>query len=391
MPNDYSQYRYQHTHILGSSGTGKTTLLKKLVLESIQRGEGSVFFDFHGQATDSLLKHIPRPDDVVIFDPRFPTPLNLFDTKDKDLTAIAILDMFRAIAKYSPNLSTPYFDQFILYATHLLFDKEDATLLDLKYILTTPSFRDRYLEHCTDPLVVQFFTKDIDQMKDVYNKMQSVLNKLSLILIDKRIRRIVSYPKSSIDIEDVIQNNKVLLVRLPISTFGVNGARILARIVLAKLYSSCLKATCPFHIFIDQAENLDGTMLEEMLSVVGRYNVSITLANQYLDQLTIKDAVIGNTGTKIAFRLGLDDATKLETLMPGNLHLYWLFELPQWRARVVTPASAKAFELDIEVPVFPTYQQSVKTVRSHALEYRMNKNHVDKHIRRTIDEGSDQA
>lgn len=398
MPFDFSPYRFQHTYILGASGSGKSTALKRFALEDISRGEGVVFFDFHGEDIDELLQHIPpkQCERIVLFDPSTirPAPINIFATvpeEKRGLVAMSVLDLFRAIAKYPPELSTPNFDLFVLYTTLALLEMPDATMLDMKLMLTSPDHRERVLVHVTDPIVRHFWEHDflLIPEKDRYEKISSVLNKLSLIIADKRIRHVVSYPQSVIDLAAVRRQRQVLLVRLPQSQFGLEGSRILGRIIFTHLYAVALGGDTPLHVYVDEVHNLEGPVLSEMLSGIRKKQVSLTVAHQYLDQLTpeTQNAVLGNCGTKLIFRCSLEDELTLSRAFPGNNMLFDLFELPRFRARLQTPASYKATDVDMPPLSAKRYAASGRKIKAQANErYRLHPQTVAKWVRRRLDD-----
>ena len=394
MPNELNRltlFPFQHRHILGSPGTGKRILMMHLIIDRINSGDGLMVLDFNGDFINQLIPYIQprRINDVVLFDPSKKTvsPLNIFDS-DESIPRIANLtvDMFREFGKFDASTSTPVFDRFVLYSALALLERKDSTLLEIKYMLSSASFREKVIKGIKDPIVKEFWEEDFPRLKDPFEKAQSVLNKLDMVIGDYRIRHIVSYPKSLIDFKDIRASKRILLVKLAQRDFGLEGAKLLGRLVLGNFATTANRNKQHFHVFITDAQNMQGYILQEMLVGLGRQNISLTLSNNSLTQFQpeTRDAVLGNCGNKIIFRVGVEDVNYMKNIFPirGEYSVSFdLPELPTERARCQIPAASDTFQLLVPPLEWLTYPGNARKVTALAnQQYRLNAARVRKHI-----------
>lgn len=321
MPNCY---------ILGGTGTGKTTLLYRRLLERLDDG-GLLITN---EPVDILLSHIPDPEQVVLLYPHKPNPsiLNLMDTPDR------ILPFMREIAKFGPRDSTPVFDILIRQGIQALSFYPDSTLLHLIPLLINEPFRREVLQHCTDPFVSFFWEHDFETMsdRDVKEKPQSVLNKLWALAEDERIRHMVGYHTSTVDFSK--------LVICSIQGFSIERAAMISRPVLAAFNNRLVP------VYLDNVHLMQGPLLDEMLSTRG----DITMAHQYLDQLTpeMQSSVLGKSAEKIVFRCSLADQRTMEEVVPKNM---------------------MDFNLSLQAPFKYRHQTGSETLRGHQSLRRLTK------------------
>ncbi len=342
--------RFRHTHILGASGTGKTTLLVNTALDDIGRGEGICFLDPHGDAIDDILARIPkrRAKDVILFDPsdyEWPVawnPLSTIPQESRAFVASSILTSAKAIWEYT--IPTPVLDEVLYASTAALLDTPGGTLLGMKFLLTSPKYRKHVRSYIKDPIVKDFWG-DFENLpeKDKREMTRSTLNKIRYLLADPHVRNTIGQKKSAFVLEKVMSDSKMLLVRLPQGRLGLEKTRMLGALLLSQVHTTALRRTgrTPFHVFIDECHDFATPTLYEMLSGIRKFGVSLTLANQYLDQLPRKllSAILGNVGTRIIFRVGIEDSERLHRTIPHDNTEPMLHELAQYEARIFTGSS----------------------------------------------------
>lgn len=217
-------------------------------------------------------------------------------------------------------MSTPQMDMVIYTTVLALLDMPDATLLGIKYLLTSPDYRKRIIGHIKDPILKDIWKSDYEKLSDKdkrkYNK--STLNKIIQLITDPAIKNVIGQPETRFDIKDVMDSRKILLIKIPQGQLGQEKTKLVGSFIVSLIHSNALqrKASAPFFAFYcDEFHNFHGW--REMLSGLRKFNVSLTLATQFLDQLDkpTSAAVEGTVETLVSFRLGPTDAEKLSKMM----------------------------------------------------------------------------
>lgn len=388
--------RFQHRWIIGKTGVGKTTLLLNLALADIEAGDGLLFIDPHGDAIDTILSLFPkrRAEDLVLFDPsewEWPTawnPLQGITPERKAFVASSMLDTFKSVWNYT-DLTTPTLDQTLYNGIASLLDVPDGSLLGLKFMLTSETYRTQVKGHITDPIIKDFWNDfELLPAKDKREMVRSTLNKIGHLLSDPRIRHTIGQSKSAFDLENVLNKGKVLLCRLPQGKLGLQKTSIIGSLLLAQVHATALERSkgVPFHIYIDESHHFAGPSLMEMLSGIRKFNVSLTLANQYLDQMSkpFQSAVIGNVGTKVGFRSGTTDSDRLLSEFPSNNVEFPLSELPPHTARIITPSDSYTMEMD-DLAGTPDEGLADKLRKQSRRKYGSPRDHVEKKLLATIE------
>jgi hypothetical protein len=323
-PLDISdERRLQHLFVIGRTGTGKSTALKNLILQDIVAGAGCAFFDPHGDDTVQLLSLIPpeRQKDVILYDPSdfdFPigfNPLNNVPVQRRAFVASAIVDCFRAIWGHSWG---PQVEMFVYAGVAALLDKPDGTLLGLKFLLTSRSYRTRVLAQVQDPAVRDFWETDFETHmpeREQRERTLSTLNKIGALIADPAIRNSIAQVKTAIDFGDILDRGLIFVARLPQGELGIEKSSLIGALLLSNFHLNALrrKSRAPFHLYLDEFHHFGNNTVIEMLSGIRKFGVSLTVACQYLDQLSpaMKSAVLGTVGTMLAFRTGALDAETL--------------------------------------------------------------------------------
>ena len=323
--------RRQHMYIIGKTGTGKSTLMKNMFIRDVIDGEGCAYVDPHGDAIEELLEYIPeeRLKDVVLFDPgdsQHPVALNMlemFDLSQKNLYGSGLLDVFKkfwADVSWGPRL------EYILRNCILtLLEVPNTTLLAIPRLLIDYDYQNYIVSLVTDPVLKKFWEGEMASIRQNNPKLYTdsiapIQNKVGQFLAASTIRNIVGQAKSSIRIDEVIDNGKIFLCNLSKGKIGTDNSAILGALVISRLqFAAMARVKIPekdrrdFYVYVDEFQNFATTSFSEILSEARKYHLNLILGHQYIAQLPeeVRDAIFGNVGSLIAFGVGPDDANFL--------------------------------------------------------------------------------
>ncbi len=322
------EQRVRHLHLIGASGTGKSTLLCNLIRSDLERGEGVAVLDPHGDLIDRLLGVIPegRIQDVVLVDPvdeEFSIGFNILSAHsdwERTLLASDLVSVFQ-------RLSSSWGDQLgsVLGNAILAFleSSEGGTLADLRRFLLEPAYRNRFLQTVRDPDVVYYWRHGFTQLSG-NRSIGPVLTRLETFLSPKPIRYMVSQARNRLDFADILDSGKVFLARLSQGTMGRENAFLLGSLFMAKFQQAAMarqrqqaEHRRPFWIYVDEFHHFITPSMAEILNGARKYRVGLCLAHQELRQLErdreVASAVLGNCFTRVCFRVGDHDAKALES------------------------------------------------------------------------------
>lgn len=313
-----------HNYLIGGSGTGKSSLIKKMILEDINAGFGVCFIDPHGHDIDELIGHIPkdRIKDTILFDPTDPTNFiswnPLQESDNTPLTATVIADTIKDAWGYH-GMTTPVMDMFLYFTVYTLIENNLSFYASLS-LLTDKDFR----------LKLSFKNVTVKQFWDMFNAMTakeqreataSTLNKLFILFGDDRLRRILDTTKGRFSVSDTVAN-KILLVRLPQGELGISKVSLIGSLLLSQIHLACLKRdpSIPYCIYIDEVHSFTASTISEMLSGLRKFNVHITVAHQYVKQLDreLFDSLMSNCNYRHVFRISPEDALRFQERMGRN-------------------------------------------------------------------------
>ncbi|PIQ92047.1 MAG: hypothetical protein COV70_01500 [Parcubacteria group bacterium CG11_big_fil_rev_8_21_14_0_20_39_22] len=328
--------RLRHMYVIGQTGTGKTTLLKNMIVQDMIAGNGLCMIDPHGADIQDVLSAVPegREKDVIYFDPSFidrPFGLNMleYDERFPEQKTFVVNEMLSIFDKLFDMKSTggPMFEQYFRNAVLLTIeDKEGgSTLLDVSRVLSDSTFREMKLSRCRNPVVVQFWREVAGKAGGeaaLQNIVPYITSKFDNFLSNDIMRPIVAQESSSFDLRDVMDNKKILLVNLAKGRLGDLNSNLIGLIVVGKMLMAALSRVDslgdgdlpPFYLYIDEFQNITTPSISAILSEARKYKLSLCVAHQFIAQLDekISDAVFGNVGTIASFRVGSEDAEFLE-------------------------------------------------------------------------------
>ncbi len=320
----------RHVYILGQTGTGKSTTMKNMIIDDIIHGKGVAYIDPHGQDLEDILSKIPkeRAEDVVIFDAgdiERPMGLNIFEaqtTEQKDLVIQEALQILYRLydPQHTGQIFGPRFDHWLRNAAlTLMADPEGGTFIEVPKVFSDDKFLASKLKYVEDPVVRSFWIDEIGKTSD-YHKSEMMgyfIGKFGAFMTNTTLRNIIGQPKSSINLREIMDSNKILLVNLSKGRIGELNMRLLGMIFVVKLQMAAMsRADTPeeerkdFCLYVDEFQNFLTESFAQILSEARKYRLSLVVANQFIGQLTdeIRDAVFGNVGTILCFRVGPDDA-----------------------------------------------------------------------------------
>ena len=395
--------RARHLYIVGQTGTGKSTLLLNLIAQDLVTGRGLALLDPHGDLADAAVDLLPRcrADDLVWFDPSNlarPIGFNLLARLPEDhrpLVADGVVAAFRAIW---PDSWGPRLEHIFAHAVRTLMDVPGATLLYLPRLLQDDAFRSRCLRHLADPVVRAFWTHEYAAYPPRFREeaIAPVLNKIGRVLMTPAIRNIVSQPKSGFDLRFMMDDSRVLIASLSKGALGEGPSHLLGALLVTALAQAALSRRDvaepdrrPFHLFVDEFQSFATTGFGLILSEARKYGLTLTLAHQYLAQVpdTLRDAVFGNTGSIVCFRVGAADAPvlarQIDIANPAALN-----NLANHTARasiLEDGIPSKSFAIDCYPPP-PRFHTRANRLKAHAsLRFGRERHIVEDYITRFFD------
>ena len=324
--------RLRHLYVIGQTGTGKTWLLKSMIMQDIKNGDGCCFIDPHGSDILDVLAAVPpeRYKDVIYFDPADlsrPFSLNFLEydlsrPEQKTFIVNELLMIFRRLYGDVPESMGPAFEQYFRNATQLVMEdpSSGSTILDIARVLANSEFRREKLASSMNPIVNQFWNEIATKAggeASLENIVPYITNKFDDFTANDFIRPIVGQQESSFKFREVMDTKKILLINLSKGRLGEKNANLLGLIIVGKLFMAALSRADnprapypPFYLYIDEFQNVTTDSIPGILSEARKYKLALTVAHQFLNQIEEKtrDAVFGNVGNMAVFRVGEEDA-----------------------------------------------------------------------------------
>lgn len=342
--------RRRHMYVIGKTGVGKTTLLENMVIQDIQNNHGVCFIDPNGDSVLKILDHIPphRINDVIYFNPadlEYPIAFNVMEaveTKYKHLVASGLMGVFTKI--FAGTFSARM--EYILNNTILaLLESPGNTMLGIVRMYVDKKYRKKIVDNVQDPIVKSFW---VDEFANYAEKFRTeavapIQNKVGQFLASSVIRNIVGQPKSTLDIRNIMDTGKILLVDLSKGRVGENNAELIGSMLITRIQLAAFSRADvleeerqDFFLHVDEFQNFVTDSFATILSEARKYRLGLTISHQYIGQLTpdkgntkVRDAVFGNVGTLASFRIGAEDAEFLEKEFGPTFTMNDLINLPK--------------------------------------------------------------
>ena len=401
----YRRDRSRHVYIIGQTGSGKSGLLTLFALSDIYPNQGYCIIDPHGDLAMDNLKFIPesRIDDVVYFNPadtQYPmafNPLEVYDPARKPNISSEVIGVLKRMFGESWG---PRLEHILRYTLLALLDRPNTTMLDISRMLTDKDFRKETLEYCKDVTVLQFWKQEFGSWgdKQVTESVAPILNKVGAFTANPIIRNIIGQPKSSFDIRKIMDEGKILVVNLSKGLIGEDNAAILGSFLVTKVQLAAMSRSDipnvedrrPFYLYVDEFQNFATDSFSVILSEARKYGLNLTVANQYTSQMTesVRDAVFGNVGTTISFRVSADDAPILSKQFEPIFEAQDLLNLNNRHfvvSMIINGEKTPAFSATtLSIPK-PPNDITPRIVRNSRLVYARSREEVEEDIRANIE------
>jgi len=343
--------RRQHVYVLGKSGTGKSVLLFNMIIQNIFNGDGVCVVDPHGELVESVLSAIPphRLKDVIYFNPADAdyhvgfNVLELIDTKYKHLVASGLMGIF---TKIWANAWSARMEYILNNAILALLDTPDTTLLGIPRMLVDKDYRQKIISNLKDPVIKAFWVHEYEAWQDKFRNeaIAPIQNKVGQFLSTSIIRNVVGQSKSTINVFDIMNEGKIFLVNVSKGRIGEDNSSLLGGMIITKIQLAAMERVRiaeaerkDFYLYVDEFQNFVTDAFAGILSEARKYRLNLTIAHQYTAQLvseknaTVRDAVFGNVGTMIVFRVGADDAEFLEKEFDPEFTPQDIVNLPNYK------------------------------------------------------------
>lgn len=376
----YREDRLRHLWMIGKTGSGKSTLIANLIRQDLASGEGLALIDPHGELVDSVLPFVAaeRTNDVLLFAPEdreFPVSFNVFRNGRRAHADPALLasQLITVLKKQWSEFWGPRLEHVLRNAILAVAPDPRATLLFLYRFLTDEALRERVVASVADPVVRHFWTKEFALYSRALQgeALSPVLNKLGAFVSNPIVRNIVAQERSRVDFRELLDGRGILLAKLPVGAIGEDAAHLLGGLLVTGLQLAAMerrRRSPEFWLYVDEFQHFTNGSLATLLSESRKFGLGLVLAHQYLGQLPdeIKDAVVGNVGTMLAFRIGAEDAEALEGEFGPDLTAADLERLAQYKmaARVLAKgASLPPFSAQTIAPPPPPPNAAARAER----------------------------
>jgi len=323
--------RQRHMYIIGKTGTGKSEFLKDMVLQDIREGRGVCFIDPH-DTVEQILEHIPpsRAEDVIYFNPsdtERPMGLNIMEANTEEQKHFVVSSIINLMYKlYDPHktgIIGPRFEHAIRNAMLTVMSEKGSTFVEVVRVLTDSKYVQELLPKVTDPIVRRYWTDQIAQTADFHKSevLDYIVSKFGRFVTDKMMRNIIGQSQSAFDFRKVMDEGKILLINLAKGLIGEENSNFLGLLLVPRILIAAMsRQDVPeeqrrdFYLYVDEFQNFATPDFAVILSEARKYHLNLTVANQFVGQVEeeVKQAVFGNVGTLVAFRVGVTDANFLQ-------------------------------------------------------------------------------
>jgi CxxC-x17-CxxC domain-containing protein len=402
--------RRRHVYLVGKTGMGKTVMMKNMAIQDIQEGKGIGFVDPHGEAAEELLDFVPanRINDVIYFNPAdlsFPIAFNIMekvDVEHRHLVASGLMGVFK---KIWPDVWSARMEYILNNCILALLEYPGSTLLGVNRMLADPDYRKKVVDKVTDPVVKSFWVQEFARYTQRYEieATAAIQNKVGQFISAPLIRNIIGQVKSTIDMRKVMDEGKILIANITKGRIGEDNSRLLGALVITKLQLAAMsRVDVPeeerrdFFLYVDEFQNFATESFVNILSEARKYRLALILANQYIAQLEemtptgrstkVKDAIFGNIGTLVSFRVGAEDAEFLEKEFTPDFLAQDFVNLPKYDIylKLMIDGIAGAPFSAETLPPFPELEKSngEKIIKASRERYATTRKNIEDKISR---------
>ncbi len=325
--------RTKHMYVIGKTGMGKSTMLENMVVQDIQNGEGMAFMDPHGASAEKILEYIPehRMKDVLYFAPfdlENPISFNVMEDVGYDKRHLVVSGLMSTFKKIFVDAWSARMEYILSNTMLALLEFPGATLLGVNRMLSDKNYRDMIVANVKDPAVRSFWVDEFAKYNERYMQEagDAIKNKIGQFTANPLIRNIIGQEKSSFDVRQMMDDQKILIINLSKGLVGETNANLLGSMFITRIYLAAMsRADMPpaqmakapnFYLYVDEFQSFANETFANILSEARKYKLNLTIAHQYVEQMEeeVRNAVFGNVGTTISFRVGPFDAETLEVV-----------------------------------------------------------------------------
>ncbi len=376
--------RRRHFYVIGQTGTGKSTLLREMIRQDIQNGEGVAIIDPHGELIDQVLAYVPkeRVDDVILFEPfdlERPCGLNMLEYNTPEQKDFAVQEMIAIFYKlFPPEIIGPMFEHYMRNAMlALMADKDNpGTLVEIPKMFTDPQYLQQKLQKVTDPVVRNFWLKEWSATtgNTRSDMLGYVVSKVGRFIENEMMRNIIGQSRSGFDLSKAMDEKKIFLANLSKGMTGEVNSSLLGLILVSKMQMAAMKRSripeeqrTDFYLYVDEFQNFTTDSIATILSEARKYKLNLIIAHQYVPQLTdqIKNAVFGNVGTIGVYRVGAEDAEFLEKQFEPGFSRFDLVNLDNFTLitkMMINNKTSTPFKVDV-LPPSPGKPEIVEAIK----------------------------
>lgn len=333
--------RRRHVYVIGKTGMGKSTLLENMIRSDIEAGKGVAVIDPHGDLAEAVLRFIPkhRTNDVIVFDPSdraWPVSFNMLEGKNVEQRAVIASGLVGVFKKLYAESWGPRLEHFLRNTILALIEAPDTTILGIPRMLVDKDYREKILHFVKDPMVLNFWRTEFSALPPakLAEAVGPIQNKVGQFLSSSIIRNIMGQPKSTLDLRFAMDTGKIVIINLSKGKIGEDNSTMLGSMLITKFQIDAMsRADTPekdrkdFSLFVDEFQNFATESFSTILSEARKYKLSLTMANQYIAQMSdeVAAAVFGNVGSLVSFQVGIDDAKVLseqfdeDRILPAHL------------------------------------------------------------------------
>jgi len=396
--------RRRHFYIIGQTGTGKSSLLREMIRQDIQNGEGVAVIDPHGELVEHTLANIPkeRVDDVVLFEPfdlQRPMGLNMLEYETPEQKDFAVQEMIAIFYKlFPPEIIGPMFEHYMRNAMlAIMADKDNpGTLVEIPKMFTDPAFLQERLTKVSDLVVRNFWTKEWAQTtgNTRSDMLGYVVSKIGRFIENEMMRNIIGQERSAFDLAEIMNNKKIFLANLSKGQTGEVNSSLLGLILVSKMQMAAMKRANmtekdrqDFYLYVDEFQNFTTDSIATILSEARKYKLNLIIAHQYIPQLTeqIRNAVLGNVGTIGSFRIGAEDAEYLEKQFEPQFSRFDLINLDNFNLIMKMMLNNKV-STPFKMEIYPPYEGKLGIIepikKISKLKYGKPKEIIEREITR---------
>lgn len=391
--------RRRHMYVIGKTGMGKTTLLENLILSDIYAGHGCCYVDPHGDTAEGLLDYIPswRINDVVYFNPadlNHPVGFNILEAVDDDMKHLVAAGMMGVFKKIWENVWSARMEYILNNTILALLDTPGSTLLGINRVLSDRDYRKTIVGNVKDPIVRQFWVKEFASYQDKFasEAVAPIQNKVGQFLSASVIRNIVAQAKSTINIRKIMDEEKIFIVNLSKGRIGEDASRLLGGMIITKIQMSAMERVdmpeaerSDFYLYVDEFQNFAVESFASILSEARKYRLNLVMAHQYIAQLTeeVRDAVFGNVGTLVSFRVGSPDAQFMEDEFMPRFTPEDIINLPKFQIYLklmIDGVTSQPFSAMTLPPIAHRTGSEQRVIEQSRERYAYDRSKIEEHV-----------